>query len=495
MKRVLRSILDFDGSITQDNLCANLQKLIISRLEWTRPDDKKVFDFVKTYFHTRLEVPAKATIVDYFEKQNDQETMERLKDIESAQAYIRTNFTHLVSQLVDDQNKLKAIALLQESKDIIHKGLTIEGEVKRGVRDGLKHFALSANTLITSETSTQIRGNLRADGEQVWKEYEQARNNKGLTWGKFTGLNEIDKICHGIKRGELWMHAAYAGELKTTFATTWCYNLITRYRTNVFYASLEMKYEHIRKLIYTIHTTNKKWELQGYKPLDYRKVRDGELTPEEEKFFQIVIEDFCTNPDYGHFDVWAPDDDVSPDDIRMEAELQHKNNEIGLLVVDHGGLVEPRKKKRNKDFGVELNSVIRDFKKLALHFNHGESIPLLLLFQINRQGKDEANKNEGRYEMKALAYANEAERSADIITTTYLNPDHRANKTTRFCNLKNRDNPQFNPFDAQVNFDSRYIKNLDPFAGSDGQGISVDDRRSIGKEMTGISLTDTPWAT
>lgn len=913
MSGLLRSVIDYDGGVAQEELVRNFQKLSSSRIEWTRPDDKKICEFTTQYFQTHLEMPQKATLIDYFERQKDVETVERVKDLEKVPAYIRTNYSHLLTTTLEQQNQIKAVQLFKEGMEIASKGLIIDKDKKQGVRDAITHFSEHAHALLVPEGNAKLRGNLRLDGQQVWDEYQTAKVNKDLVWGKFTGLNNIDKVCHGIKKGELWMHAAYAGELKcgrasdtvfdhrtksrrtlgelfdkgelpvvtalfqeganfrlveaqashlvengvrdiyrlqlssgryvdattnhkfytpegwvelgkltpgkfvavprklnvsaprtdfsdsevrfigymlgdgyfgstsatyldfaasnpaiilnfegllremglrhgdakefptawyrkrsdqkgwrfsahsqsfcrrlierlgcwgadsagksvpaeffglpedqialllgalwstdgschakdharsdreslsrrndisyasksrqlcldvqslllrlgiqssvttvnttykgepyvfycvrvvgndskraftskirvvgkeesfarlaerlpvtsgrkipsafipenrkfqepkgyvrhsntvklrptvtveeaqkflrpedhvlrealegdldwesvvsiqyeatemtydlsvpkhhsfvvndivshnTTFATNWCYNLVTRYRSNVFYVSLEMTYEHIRRLIYVIHSGHKRFELQGYKPLDYRKVRDGELTPEEEQFYQLVIKDFTENDEYGSFDVWRPDDDVSTDDIKMQAELSHKQNEIGLMVIDHGGLVEPRKKKRNKDYVVELNSVIRDSKKLALNFNHGEAVPILLLFQINRQGKDEADKSEGRYKAKALAYANEAERSADVITTTYLNEEHRKNGTTLFCNLKNRDNPLVEPFEASVDFASRRLFNFDGVAKGGGPGMSMEDNRSGIESMFSFS--------
>ena len=61
--------------------------------------------------------------------------------------------------------------------------------------------------------------------------------------------------------------------------------------------------------------------------------------------------------------------------------------------------------------------MIRDCKKLALNFNHGEALPVLLLFQINRLGKDDADKAEGVYKMKALAYSNECLISGTLVKT------------------------------------------------------------------------------
>jgi hypothetical protein len=149
------------------------------------------------------------------------------------------------------------------------------------------------------------------------------------------------------------------------------------------------------------------------------------------------------------------------DDIRLEAELVHKQTEVGLLVLDHGQLLEPRKKRRSNDYVVELNSIVKDTKKLALHFNHGEKMAVLMLFQINRQGREEAAKNKGKYKATAIAYANEVEKSADYITTSFLDDDHRRDGTTYITNLKNRENGLFEPFIASVDFSCRRIGNQD----------------------------------
>jgi replicative DNA helicase len=477
MKQLLRSVIDFDGLITQENLVFNLQKLVNSRYEWQRPDDQRVYRFVIDYFQQRLEVPQSVTVIDYFERLKDVEVIERVKDIASASAYVRTNFKYLLDTQLEEQNRVKAVAILKETQEIITKGLEIEGERKAGVRDGLQHFAGKANELIIPDYNARIRGDIRVDGNEVWNEYETAKLNKDKAYGRFTGLTNIDDVCHGQKKGELWVHAAYPGELKTTFAMNWCYNLVTRYRANVLYCSMEMPYAQLRKQAYVLHSANMRWRQEGFgEPLDYRKVRDGNLNPAEEKFYQEVIRDFNYNQGYTSFEVWAPDKEVTMDDIKLEAELLHKQMEVGLIVLDHGMLIEARKKKRSKDYVVELNSVIRDAKKLALHFNGGEGIPVLMLYQINRQGKDDADKAEGRYKMKALTYANETEKSADIISTTYLNEEHRKAGTTLFCNLKNRDNPLFEPFVASVNFSARRIHNMNTYAAEGG--ISVEEHRS-----------------
>lgn len=618
--------MDYDGGISQENLIQNFQKLVSAKVEWVQPADSTIYEFCRSYFEQRYELPALQTLVDYFTVRKDQEGLERLKDLEKHPPYVRSNYAHALSNTVEEQNKIRAVHLLKQSQEIITKGLIIDDVRYAGLRDGVKHFTSMAHLLTVDNYTSKTQGNLRLDGKDMWNDYVMAKANKALSWGKFCGLNQIDSTVRGIKRGELWIHAASTGEGKclagdvkvfdhstqrmrtikemfasgskpvvdalqdegfngssslvqaqvdeivenglkevwdltlesgkeiggtsnhgfftlegwrelgdlkpgdfvatqknlqtpdiqwdrvvdvtfrgvemtydlavprhhsfvangivthnTTFALNWCYNLVTRYRSNVLFASLEMPYEQLRNKIYAIHSTHPKFAHYG-KGLDYEKMRYGLLDDREEAWLKEVIADweYKEGTEYGSFHVWSPDEDVTSTDIKVHAELMHNQEELHLLVIDHGGLVEARKQKRNKDATIELNSVLRDAKKIALHFNHGEKIPVLLLFQINREGKEYADKMEGRYKLKSLAQANEAERSADIVTTSYLNEEHRQAGTMFFDCLKRRDGPHFAPFSAAIYWPSGRLGNLDPFSTQGaGKGMSIEDMRNV----------------
>lgn len=689
MKRLLRGVIDFqDGKISDENLRVNFQRLLASEIEWSIPSDDKIFGFVKEFFASNLELPTGKTILDYFTRADDIEVQERLGDIEAASVYTRNNYTHLLGQLCEDQGRIKMLALLKETQEIVSKGIIVkEGREKKriqGIKDAVVHFNSNAHGILPSELSAKTQGNIRDDMQPAWDEYQTAKLNKDKVWGKFTGIEEIDVVCHGLKRGEMWVHAAFAGELKclpgdatvfdhakgrrrtlkelhesgdlpvvtaaahegigsklvvteashlepngqrpvyditlvsgrtigatsnhkfltlegwkplsqiepgervatprvveveassgysledmreagdligrwdrrrvkgfdqrvpdeffglgksmvfeflkalwytcpkgilheisdlvpnpkgqvlvycssgrglcldiqslllrfgfqssisqvdlgpekvwvvlvdagedpgngdffwdtvgdisyrgveqtfdlevpehhtfvandivthnTVFAINWAYNLVTRYRTNVLYCSFEMPYEQLRRIILVRHSANPRFLAQGKSPLDYRKVRDGELTEEEEEFYKEVLLDWDQNEEYCRFHIWCPDKDVNVDDVRIHAELLHKEMDVGFIVLDHGGLMESRKKHR--DYTIELNSVLRDSKKLALHFNSGEGVPLLMLFQINRDGKDAADKAEGKYKIRALSYSNECLAKGTLVHTS-----------------------------------------------------------------------------
>jgi replicative DNA helicase len=465
-KRLLRGVIDFgDGRLPPDSQRANWQRLSRAGFEWLNPDERKIADFVKEYTQENLEPPSSDIVHNFFERANELTVVDKLQDIKSVEVYgNRTHYASLLKGLIEDQNLTRFRRLIQDTEEIATKGRIVNKETLKGTKAALLYFNQNVYSAIPADTNARTEGEVLSDAGQAWEEYQYVKANRGKAYGRPTGLDHVDKVCHGCKKGEMWIHAAAPGELKTTMAMNWAYNLVTRYRANVLYISLEMKYEHLRRLACALHTSNGKYLEQGYKALDYRKIRDGELNSDEEVFYQEVLKDFETNPKHCRFKVWAPDHDVTIGDIRVYAELMHKSLEVGLIVIDHGGLVKAAKS--HKDYTVELNSVLRDAKKLALHFNGGEGVPVLMLFQINRTGKETVDKKigkegEGLYNMSALAYSNEAEKSADYITTTYLHEDLRRQGATILANLKNRDNDLFSPTKIRVDFSCRRLFNWD----------------------------------
>jgi hypothetical protein len=75
------------------------------------------------------------------------------------------------------------------------------------------------------------------------------------------------------------------------------------------------------------------------------------------------------------------------------------------------------------------------------------------------------------------------EKSADMITTTYLNDTLRAAGLTKFTNLKNRDNALFKPFEAHIQFSCRRILSAKRTA---PQGFSVEEHDEYLESMDAV---------
>ena len=63
---------------------------------------------------------------------------------------------------------------------------------------------------------------------------------------------------------------------------------------------------------------------------------------------------------------------------------------------------------------------------------------MILLAQLNREGWKKANRNEGAYDITALADANELERGSFRVFTIYTNENMKARGSAQVQILKNR---------------------------------------------------------
>lgn len=251
----------------------------------------------------------------------------------------------------------------------------------------------------------------------------------------------------------------------TTLSLNYAYNNVMVYGKNIFYAILEMPYSQLRRQLYVIHSSHGKFITEwhkddGYVGLDYRKVRDGELSVKDKQRLRIVAKDFQESAK-GKLYVWRPkkDEEGTIAGIRRKAEMFDNKYGCDGLIIDHLGLVTP--KRHSQDNVATQNAVVRDARLMALNFSRGKGVPLLGLWQMNRQGKMRAEKNDGRYDIAAISYANEIEKSADVITYTYLSEDLRRDGKFYLGNLKNRDNPMFDRMVGKILWTSKRIRAME----------------------------------
>ena len=472
MIKILRSLIDADGSVAQDSLLRNYIYISQSNLSFVDAEDKDIWNYIQNYAVNYSACPTSDTVRDFLEREKEYTTIDRLEEITSFhRTYENSDFENLVEEEVKAQKDHEAQIVLTTAAQILGSGLTMkEGRdtvTYKGHRDAIKYVMKHADSLLTSDRGGQTKANLPYDTEAAREEFQRVCAAKSKTWGIITGLREIDMMCRGIKPGEMWIHAAFTGQLKSTLARNWAYRAVFLLQRNVYYLSLEMPVDQIRRMIYVMHSSHPKFEGQGWPTLTYRLIRDGEdeegnpITEHQKEFYHHIIEDIEENrgTEYGSLIVKSPDEDMTITKLRNDLEITHQQVPLHMCIVDHFALMKSENPRGN--YYTELNEIVRDSKRLALSFNHGERIPVLGLLQINRSGKTEADKNEGIYQLQALADSNEAERSSDVITTTYLDKMGKivdANQVKFGC-LKNRDNPHFPPFTANVDWNIQRIYN------------------------------------
>ncbi len=470
MEKIIRSLFQVGGVPDAEDALMNWRRIQDYDLEYQSEADKHVFEYLKTFYEQMSAPPDVDIMREFFEKQDNIEAVSRVEEVSKAQWHISTNFLSLVRQEQEQQLTKKMAILCRDASAIAEHGKTQQSPggkkvTLRGVGDAVDYLYENLHDFARVEGGEKLEGVITEDADEFLEEYDKTETVDKFANRNLFGLEPVDSVCKGHRRGEFWVHTAFTGELKTTLSLNYAYNNVMVYGKNIFYAILEMPYIQLRRQLYVIHSSHGKfiteWHKEdGYMGLDYRKVRDGELSARDKLRLRIVARDFKESAK-GKLYVWRPkkDEEGTINGIRRKAEMFDNKYGCDGLVIDHLGLVTP--KRHMNDTVSSQNAVVRDARLMALNFSRGKGVPLLGLWQMNRQGKMRADKLDGHYDIAAISYANEIEKSADVITYTYLNKILRDEGKFYLGNLKNRDNPMFDRMVGKILWLSKRIRAIE----------------------------------
>jgi replicative DNA helicase len=465
------------------------------QLDSNNEADQKIIDYLKMFYNNMSAPPDMGIVREFFEKRDEIDVVDRLEEVKRAQHYIRTNLLAIIKSEHDAQQKKRLQGVLRDAANIVEHGRNLEKplgdkKVLRGVDDAVNYIYDKLPDFTRMETGEKLEGIPTEEGDEILEEYDKVAGSNKLAHRLLFGFEPVDSVCKGHRSGEFWVHCAFAGHLKTTVALNYAYNNCFQYGKNIFYACLEMPYVQLRRQFFIIHSAHGKfvteWHAKDVKAgrpnpylgLDYRKFRDGEFDEVDYQRLRLVTQDFVANS-RGKMKIWRPKAAMPKmSEIRKAAETFHNKHGCDGIILDYLGLIAPTH--RTNDYTANLNSVVTEGRWLALNFARGRTIPVLALFQMNRQGLMRAEKNDGRYDFAAISYANQIEKDADVITYTFLNDQLRADGRFYMGNLKNRDNALFERMIGKILWQCKRMKHVQ-------QGTLKTDTASIVKGCAQIS--------
>lgn len=488
MKDLLRSTFKDHPNDDPELFLRNAQALKDSGLGFDIPEDGVIWSYIQDFIGQHHHVPDSSSIRAHFERFTQVPVLDRLDVVCVERPRTQGNFLQLLESRVEDRRVRVVSDILQEAARIVQTGITIkegrEDRILRGPTSALRYVLDRSAEVTTPMNGLKLSGDVTSDGDSFLAEYDRVENDPLAGIGQFIGLQQADDALKGAKRGELWTHAAFTGGLKSTLALNWHYNQAVFYRHSSALFSLEMPYRQVRRILYAMHSAHPKFAAVrsslGLGPsLHYEQIRDGELSPSAKKFLvEYVVPDFNDPANrYGHIHIEVADPDKSDFtviDLNTRLSLLYqKDPAIQMVTVDHAGLMQSRGKYRSTT--EKLNEVLRDLKRLAMSFNRGAGIAVVALFQISREGFKSAEKSGGRYNLTHLSYANEAERSSDIVTASWVDDELRESSQVKFQCLKSRDNALFADFYSGVLWPCRRIFTT--------ENVSAQQARKIGDEI------------
>lgn len=488
MKNLLRSCFAADPTTDKlDLLAHNYHAMVESGLGFDTPEDNIIWTFIQDFFRAHGHVPEIRALTSHFNTVHEMDVVDRIERLAMIKPRIRGDFLSYLEEKATDRRNRIVIDLAKEMAQIVQTGIEVKdtrgkSTKLQGAIDAIRHVLDRSHDIVAPTLGSKLAGNLMQDEDDFIARYDRIKSDPQYGIGQQCGISQIDATLNGAKRYELWLHTAFTGGLKSTFALHWAYIQAVYYRASSFYASLEMPYIQCRNMICAMHSAHEKFQsvrqelgiqTEDSIGLDYEKIRDGKLSPDEERFLkEYVVPDIfakrSTMPaigpypveaeEYGdiHIRVADPDkNDYTINDLRGQAELTFAKTPFRTIFVDHVGLMSSRG--RYSSTTEKLNEVIRDLKRLAMSFNRGMGIAVVGLFQISREGYRSAEKNGGRYNLTHLSYANEAERSSDIVTATWIDEALRKLDMAIFQCLKSRDQKPFDRVPVKVEFPCRRL--------------------------------------
>ena len=469
--KILRSILpDPRTGDGVDLMLHNYNALRESIFRFDLKEDIAIYEHVCDFVLSHGHLPTQDAVIGYMEANNYLDEADRVRQIASSvrDPLYRGNFVAEIEREVEESRIIQISTAMADAKTIIKQGLEIKSkrqkETLRGTRDAGRYLSNKLSEIMSPTFGARLGGEAMTDESDFWEEYNRAKDAT-VDVLPATGLSIIDNALQGFRKKELYILAGFTGHMKSRTALNWVYNQSVYGRSATLYFSLEMHYSQCRRTVISFHTMHPKFRdmriaLGIQKPnspdvgLDPDKIKGGKLSQDEEHFLRAVVKDMKEGVQEGRygkifFEVFDPDKlDFTVEDLRSRAELLYQKDIFKVMVVDHALLM--RSRMRYSSTTDRLNEVIRDLKKTCSGFNRGQGIPIIALFQLSREGFKSAEKNGGKYNLTHLSYANETERSADVVITCWLGEEQRENSTIRYQCLKSRDQAPFEDFEAQV---------------------------------------------
>jgi len=509
MKTLLRSTFLVKPDESADLFLSNYLALSNSGLGFETTEDNLIWTYVQEFFRTHNHVPTLSTLRAHFERIKEMEVVDRLEQLGQFPSRTRGDFLRHLEEKAEDRKIRMVRTYLKTAAEITETGYEekdARGKVARklmGAVDAMRFLLEKSHDIVAPTLGSRLSGGVLGAVDTFKERYERVESDPQFGRGQFSGIKQLDETMGGCKKGELWTHAAFTGHMKSSLAMSWCYMQAVYYSNDSLYFSLEMPWEQVQNILWTMHSYHEKFrtiriklgiqpassktpggkEIHYDRGLDYEKVKYAQLSKKEKSFlFDIVAVDFKDPANgYGevHVEVADPDkSDFTVADARSKAEILYAKNPFSMIVFDHMGLMAPRKWVASTT--ERSNEVIRDTKRLAMSFNRGQGIAVLGLFQINRDGFRAAEKNEGKYNLTHLAYANECEKSSDVVSASWIDDDLRKQGRFYMQCLKSRDVAPFERFGIRVEFHCRRLL-------TDESGVEMIDAKqeneAIGDEI------------
>jgi len=444
MEQLLKTLLH----TTSDQMWVEFRKAS-SLLKGLHPELTPLVEYVHKFQLNHDIVPDLEAAINHHRGVNDEKTLKILEEW-SAQSYQPLSRVQFVSHLEQVQRDTLLTSLVAKTGGIHDKlsalATTDNESLLAALDDHMTELRVLQTQAQGEDTAEQsiLFGSHDEDGlRRIYSRIQKSQQGEdGLYFD--IGLPPIKDELQ-IKRGDLIFLGGFISHGKSILLRYALYHLVVYKGLNAAFVTLEMSHDLVRPLFSILHANNKEI-FPGTPVINYTKFKNGELSEEEEDFlFNVAEHDLLNNPNYGTLVVNQPRNSrYSLEDFDFWVKDLEKNvMPVHVVGLDYLTLMWPVQGNRGKPEPLDYNNMIKAMKNIALSHRNAKGVTrgfiAIVPAQISRRGYDEAQKNEGKYEVAAFAQFSEIERSADVLMTVLMDDEARTLNQLKVQVLKNRD--------------------------------------------------------
>ena len=302
------------------------------------------------------------------------------------------------------------------------------------------------------------------DVQKIYDQKEAERLAGRLTIP--TGINVIDMVG-GLKRKEMSAILGYVGQRKSaTIRTMAYYAAASNFR--VLHIPLESSFEEELIAYNVMHAHAVNWGADSLgSNMSRRDFEAGNMTPDQYDFmmsrsishFEQTVARYLTVIEPGGTRSWA--------DIRSIIERECYIAPVDLVIIDYLTMCNPNPENRDKTGA--MIEMIRDAKQLTLTANDGMGLCLVTPVQGSRKGLEDAQENDGAWEITGISTYSEMDKSLDNCYYVYTTDELSTENKLKIGSCKMRRGVNIPPSFVAVNPAAGMLTKHESDAGTDIQ--------------------------
>ena len=296
-------------------------------------------------------------------------------------------------QLVKDKHVLRSI--IQTANEAIARAFDTPDEVNE-LLDTVEAKVLG----IREGSETNKAPSIKQSVHEVIEQFEALLSGDRGVQGVSTGFEQLDKMCSGLKPGEMFVVAARPSMGKTSFMMNLVEHICIDQSKPAMVFSCEMSaFQIVQRLVFSRARFAAGQLNRGYTPSkgDLQRIQRAAMEVASAKMF---IDD-------------TPG--ITINELRAKARRKKRDEDIQLIAIDYLQLMKSRTKQAENSREREIAEISAGVKGLAKELG----VPVIILAQLNRGPESRTGKSLGVPRMSDLRESGSIEQDADMVGLLY----------------------------------------------------------------------------